>query len=94
MVKKKTFWTPVYNVKVTLSLLLERIRKKYESFERFHPVLCTTFSRTRQFITLTALCSIYDQNQLNLLKTRSVASFDNMIIPSLKIIATFDSLNG
>jgi hypothetical protein len=37
MVKNKTFWTPVDHVKVTFSLLLERISKKYESFECFLP---------------------------------------------------------
>ena len=36
-VKNKTFWIPVDHVKVTFSLLLERISKKYESFECFSP---------------------------------------------------------
>jgi hypothetical protein len=33
MVKNETFWTPVTHAKVTFSLFLERISKKYESFE-------------------------------------------------------------
>jgi hypothetical protein len=33
IVKNKTFWNPVTHVKVTFSLFLERISKKYESFE-------------------------------------------------------------
>jgi hypothetical protein len=32
IVKNKTFWTLAAHVKVTFSLLLERISKKYESF--------------------------------------------------------------
>ena len=35
IVKIKTFWTPAVDVKVTFSLFLERISKKYESFECF-----------------------------------------------------------
>ena len=37
IVKNKTFWTPAAHVKVTFSLFLERISKKYESFECFLP---------------------------------------------------------
>ena len=37
MVKNNTFWTPAAHVKVTFSLFLERISKKYESFECFLP---------------------------------------------------------
>ena len=33
MVKHKTCWTPAAHVKVTFSFFLERINKKYESFE-------------------------------------------------------------
>jgi len=33
MVKNKTFRTPVDHVKMMFSLLLEKISKKYESFE-------------------------------------------------------------
>ena len=35
IVKNKTFWTPAAHVKVTFSLFLERMSKKYESFECF-----------------------------------------------------------
>ena len=37
MVKNKTCWTPAAHVKVTFSLFLEKINKKYESFECFLP---------------------------------------------------------
>ena len=96
MVKNKTFWTPVDNVKVTLSLLLERISTKYESFECFLPGVgyYFTFGKTLQLITLTAVYSTCDQNQLNLIQARNVASFDVMFFPILKILATFDWLNG
>jgi len=57
MVNNKTFWNPVDHVKVTFSLLLERISKKYENFEWFLPGV-----RYLQLIRLTALYSIYDQN--------------------------------
>jgi len=37
LVKNKTFWTPAAHVKVTFSLFLERICKRYENFECFLP---------------------------------------------------------
>jgi hypothetical protein len=50
MVKNKTFWTPAAHVKVTFSLFLERISKKYESFECFLPGVGTTFGRTLKVV--------------------------------------------
>ena len=48
------------------SLFLERISKKYESFECFLP----------DAIKLTVFYSIYNQNKLNLILERNVASFE------------------
>jgi hypothetical protein len=55
MVNNKTFWIPVDHVKVTFYLLLERISIKYENLE------CLLAGVG--LIKLTALYSIYDQNQ-------------------------------
>jgi hypothetical protein len=50
----------------------------------FYLVWGTTFDRTLHLINLTALYSIYDQNQLNLTLAHNVASFDVIYYPSFE----------
>jgi NADH:ubiquinone oxidoreductase subunit E len=55
-----------------------------DALGRILPLVEKGFGSTLQLITLTALYSIYDQNQLNLIEARNVVSFDVMYFPHLE----------